>query len=287
VNRRFPMILFIAGLCAYLTLLVPFSTYMRNKPIEEKLGYVPSIKLLKPLSADQRELAGAWLVFKVTMYFGGLLAKAQEGVLNLPRADLPGMSRLLHGAVQLDPYNMDAYYFAQSFLTWDAGQFKVANDLLDYGMRYRSWDWYLPFFAGFNHAFFLKDYGKAAEYYRKAAELSGSELYASLSGRYLHESGQTELAIGYLAGMAKAAKNQSVKLTYEIRLKAFVEVRRIEEARDRFVMQRGVLPDSVDQLVQSGFLNPVPVDPYGGKFYIGPEGKVSTTSRFAFSVKHK
>ncbi len=281
------MMLVLIGLISYCLLIGPFTAYMRNKPIEEKLGYVPSIKLLKPLSADQKEMTGASLVFKVMMYFGSLVGKAMEGQVITEPPDLQGMSRLLHGAVQLDPYNMDAYYFAQGFLTWDARQFKVANDLLEYGMKFRTWDWYLPYFAGFNNAFFLKDYKRAAEYYKKAGALSGNDLFTNLAGRYMQESGQTELAIGYLTDMVRTAKDQAIKQSYQIRLKAFHEVRRIELARDRYSAEQGSLSVSVDQLVRSGYLSPAPVDPYGGRFYLDPSGKVSTTSKFAFATKNK
>jgi tetratricopeptide (TPR) repeat protein len=220
---------------------------------------------------------------KVVMYFGGILGKYQETRVISEPVDLQGMSRLLHGAVQLDPYNMDAYYFAQGFLTWDAGQYKVANDLLDYGMRFRIWDWYLPFFAGFNHAYFLKDYPKAATYYQRAGELSNNPLFKNLAGRYMQEAGRTDLAIAYLTAMERSEKNPALKKEYQIRLTAFREVRRIEEARDRFLQQRGILPHSMEQLLQSGLLRPVPVDPYGGSFYLEADGKVASSSRFSFA----
>lgn len=282
-----PVSLLLVGLLGYVLLVGPFSTYMQRKPIEEKLGFVPSIKVIKALSADQQELAGASLVMKVLMYFGGMLNKAQTGQILTDPIDLPGMSRLLHGAVKLDPYNMDAYYFAQGFLTWDAKQFKVANDLLDYGMRYRAWDWYLPFFAAFNHAYFLKDYRKAAEYYEKAAKLSNSNLHIQLAGRYLQESGQTDLAIVYLSTMVRSEKNQVLRRDYQIRLQAFQEVRRIELARDRFYLERGTIPRTVSELTAAGLLVPLPSDPYGGQFYLGADGKVATTSKFAFPAQQK
>lgn len=278
-----PVNLLVTGLLAYCLLIGSFADYMRNKPIEEKLGFVPSIKLIKPLSGDQRELAGASLIIKVVMYFGGVIGKVMEGKEIIESPDLQGMSRLLHGAVQLDPYNMDAYYFAQGFLTWEAGQYKVANDLLDYGMKYRTWDWYLPYFAGFNNAYFLKDYEKAAEYYKHAGDISGSSLYKNLAGRYMQESGQTELAISYLAKMEKRENNPAMKKVYQTRLKAFQEVRRIEVARDLFKLNNGVLPVSVTQLVQTGVLTPPPIDPYGGSYYLENDGKVASTSKFAFA----
>ena len=188
-------------LVLYGILIFPFTSYLHNKPFVEKLGYVPSVTALKIIAADHKELVAATLVMKVLMYFGGLVEKSDNQVTVPP--DYMSMSRLLHGAVKLDPYNMDAYYFAQGFLTWDVKQYKLANDLLDYGMKYRTWDWQLPYFAGFNSVFFLKDYGAAAKYYQRAGELSGSDLSRLLAGRYLQESGQTELAIAYLTAMEK------------------------------------------------------------------------------------
>lgn len=271
---------FVCLIC-YLLLIGPFTSYLARKPFVEKLGYVPSVTALKSIAADHKELVAASLVMKVMMYFGGLLEKA-DNQLSVP-PDYMAMSRLLHGAVKMDPYNMDAYYFAQGFLSWDVKQFKLANDLLDYGMKFRTWDWYLPFFAGFNSAYFLKDYAAAAKYYQRAGELSGSDLSKLLAGRYMQESGQTELAIGYLFMMAKGEKNPALQKNYHIRLKAFSEARRIEVARDHYLETRKHMPESVEQLISGGLLSPPPRDPYGGQFYLDADGKVTTTSKYAFS----
>ena len=267
-------------LVLYGILINPLTTYLRNKPYVEKLGYVPSsVTVLKSISVDQKELLSASLVLKVLMYYGDLVEKANNKVIIPP--DYMTMSRLLHCAVKLDPYNADAYYFAQSFLTWDAKQFKLANDLLDYGMKYRTWDWYLPFFAGFNSAYFMRDYSKAAEYFKQAGELSGQDLLKSLAGRYMQESGQTDLAIGYLSAMEKGEHNPSLKKNYQLRLTAFREARRIEKARDGYKEKHGIMPTTVEQLVSLGFLSPAPKDPYGGLFYLDANGKVATTSKYA------
>jgi tetratricopeptide (TPR) repeat protein len=264
----------------YGMLIIPFTAYLRKKPFVEKLGYVPSVMAFKSVAADHKELVAASLVIKVLVYFGGLYDKTENQFFVSP--DYMSMSRLLHGAVKLDHYNADAYYFAQSFLTWDVKQYKLANDLLD-----RAWDWYLPFLAGFNSAFFLKDYTAAARYYQRSGELSGSDLAKLLAGRYMQDSGQTELAINYLSAMIKGEKNPALKKNYQVRLDAFREARRIEVARDRFKEVRGAMPITVDDLVLEGFLSPKPNDPYGGQFYLEPDGKVATTSKFAFAGARK
>jgi tetratricopeptide (TPR) repeat protein len=270
-------------LIAYSTLIPPFTGYMKSKPIVEKLGNFPRVEVLQFVAADQKQLFAASLVMKVMIYFGGLM-EDESAKYKIP-PDFNTMSRVLHGSVKLDPYNMDAYYFAQGILVWDIGIYKVANDLLDYGMKYRTWDWYLPFFAGFNAAYFLKDYQGAARYYQTAAELSGNALFSTLAGRYMQKSGKTVMALAYLETMEKSAKNPAVKTLYATRVRAFKAVRDIEVARDQFVEQNGHLPASPEALAMAGFLEKIPVDPYGGKFYFESDGTVNTTSQFSFVKK--
>ncbi|MCM0083473.1 hypothetical protein L4X63_17955 [Geomonas sp. Red32] len=269
----------------YGAIITPFASYMRNKPFVEKLGTLPRVEVLRAIAADQKQVVAEGLILDVLMYFGGLLGKEKGKVVVPP--DFQAMSRLLHGAVQLDPYNMDAYYFAQAILVWDVDQVKLANNLLDYGMKYRSWDWYLPFFAGFNYGYFLKDYPQAAKYYMKAGELSGNELFINLAGRYLNESGQNDLAIAYLKTMAKGAKNKVMWESLTTRLKALEAMRAIGTARDAFHNATGRLPSSVQQLLYAGYLQEIPKDPYGGTFYLAADGTVKTTSNLAYPVKKK
>jgi tetratricopeptide (TPR) repeat protein len=269
-------------LTLYLIVLIPFTTYLKNKPYVEKLGYVPKGEVLRFISADHKEILAASLMMKVMFYFGSLVDKSFNK-LDIP-PDYPAISRSLHATVKLDPYNMDAYYFAQATLVWEAKQVKLASDLLEYGMKYRDWDYYLPFYAGFNYAYFMKDYAKAAELYRRAGDLSGSELFIQLAGRYLYESGNSKMAIDYLTVMEKGASTPAIKKTFQIRLQAIREVHRIEQARDRYAKATGHVPASMDELLRSGYLQTMPVDPYGGSFYLEPDGSVRSTSKFAFGV---
>lgn len=272
-----------AGLVLYCAVIGPFTGYMKTKPFEEKLGYVPHANVIRYLSGDQQLFIASTLVTKVLFYFGGVSDKAANKLSAPP--DYRSMNEVLVTSLKLDPYNMDAYYFSQAVFVWDVGRVKEANAILEYGMRHRTWDWYLPFFAGFNNAYFLKDYEKAAYYYKRAGELSGVELHMSLAGRYMYESGRTTLAIAYLKMILRGAKNEAVKRDLGIRLKAFEGVHGIEIARDRFRRDTGRLPSSPDELVTGGYLAAMPVDPYGGRFYLEADGKVASTSKFAFGTR--
>ncbi len=277
------VVLLVVLFSTYVIMIFPFTSYMRNKPFVEKLGYVPQAEVLKLISADQKQMIAASLVWKTLFYFGSLIEKAANKIFIPP--DYPGMLKVVQSVVKLDPYNMDAYYFAQAILVWDVGQIRLANELLEYGMKYRTWDFYLPFFAGFNYSYFLKDFEKAAGYYRKAAELSGSELFMSLAGRFMYEAGRTDQAVAYLSVMEKDAKNEAIRKSFKIRLDALKEVKKIEEASERYIRDKRQKPASVDQLLKEGYLREAPVDPYGGSFFIDDKGKVRSTSGFAFGPR--
>ncbi len=269
----------------YLVVIFPFTAYMKSKPFVEKVGYIPAPEFLRLVSADQKQAFAAALIMKTIIYYGGEAERSHHQID--VSVDYPGMFQAIDACVKLDPYNTDAYYFAQAVLVWDSHQVEVANDLLKYGMRYRDWDYYLPYFAGFNYAFFLKDYANAAKYYKRAGELLGTDLPINLAGRYMYESGRTDLAIAYLSMMIKGAGNEAVKKSLQTRLQAFQGVRTIELAKELFRRAFSRNPASVEEMMRKGYLKELPVDPYGGTFYIDSQGMVRSTSKFAFGVATK
>jgi len=277
--RKYALLAVLAAL--YLILLHPFTSYMRNKPVIEKLSYIPKPGILRLISADQYHFVSAMLVLNIMSYFGGIGDQVGNKV-NLP-PEYSAMKSALEAAVKLDPYNMDAYYFAQAIMVWDAGQVRAATELMEYGMKYRTWDFYLPFFAGFNYAYFLKDYEHAAICFKRVGDLTGSDLTINLAGRYMYESGRTDLAISYLSMMTISATNDAVRKSLQTRLQALQGVRHIEEAEERYISKFHRIPRSMEELMKQGFLTDLPVDPYGGKYYIDELGKVRTTSKLAFS----
>lgn len=272
---------FFFSLLTYLSLLFPFTGYLRQRPVAVKLGYMPEAEAIKIVAGDQRSLLAELAIVKVLFYYGTLVEHLQNKV-KLP-IEYMNMFKTLQTAVKLDPYNMDVYYFTQAAFTWEVGRAREVNDMLLYGMKYRKTDFYLPFFAGFNSAYFLKDYKSAAEFMKKAAELSGDPLFTNLAARYFYESGQNNLGIIFLESMERGTKDRQIRNVYEVRRKALLAVRKIQIAARRFEEAQGMPPEAIADLVAAGFLDAVPADPYGGEFYLSESGAVQTTSRFAFA----
>ena len=274
-------IFFVFLLCSYALLIVPFTSYLRDRPLQIKLGYSPPPQVLKVLSAEHSATVASISVLRVLFYYGALLQATQDRQQVTP--EYFNMYKTLQGASYLDPYNMDTYYFVQASFTWGLGRINEVNALLTRGMQYRTWDPWIPFYLGFNSAYFQKKYQQAAPYMQRAAEISGNPLFAKLAARYFYESKQTDLGLAFLDTMIAGSENRTVKRGYELRRDALVAVQSINQTilKYRELFKRE--PDDLAALVASGLLSQIPADPYGGEFYLDEDGVVRSTSKFAAS----
>jgi len=237
------------------------------------------------VAGEHKYLCAEYYVIKVLFYFGTLIDKQKNNIQLKP--EYFNMFRTLETSVKLDPYNMDAYYFTQAAFTWELGRAKDVNNVLMYGMKYRTWDWTLPFYVAFNSAYFLKEYADAAVYMKKAADISGNPLLTNLAARYFYETGRNDLGILFLETMEKGAKDQKVKQIYSLRKKALRAVTILDSGVKRYIAIHGAPPENLRQLVSTGVISVMPEDPYGGTFYLDKNGMVRSTSKFAFGGADK
>jgi hypothetical protein len=273
---------FVIVLFGYLLLLPRYVDFLRERPVEVKLGYIPHPQVLRATVADQRLAVAQWIVTKTLFYYGTLVDKFHENVIIRP--EFANMYRTLLSAIRIDPYNMDAYYFTQASFTWELQRIEEVNRMLETGLQYRTWDPWIPFYMGFNYAYFLKDYERAAVYMKKAAEISGNPLFTTLAARYFYESAQTDLGMVFLNAMIEQAKDEIVKQTYQLRRDALVAVITLEQKVAEFKARYGRSVDVLEELVEAGLLDAVPADPYGGDFYLDATGRIRSTSKFAMST---
>ncbi len=269
---------------SYFLVLFPFMQYINSKPYDEKLGYLPRKELVGCLSADHKQLVGALLIMKVVYYFGGVLEK-QDNKLNLP-LDYYAMARYIRTANFLDPYNMDLYYFTQATYSDSPKGARFIDELLSNGMKYRTWDSELPFFAGFNEAFTLKDYKKAAEYMKRAGEISRDPQYNTLAARFFNEAGESDFGILFMESMEKNARDEKIRRLYHDRKNLLIAVKKIRDSVNIYRQRYQRLPHDLGELLKVGLLRKIPRDPYGGKFYLTPDGKIESTSG-SLSLRNK
>lgn len=258
---------------------------LRHRPIVLKMGMTPLVDVLRSVAREHKASIAHQMVVRAMFYFGAFFEDDPRMVLKRP--EYYSIYKCLEGAVQLDPYNQDAYYFSQATFTWEVGRVKEVNNLLEYGMQYRSWDYYLPFYAGFNAAYFLKDYPAAARFFQVAAVRSGDSLFTNLAARYFHEGGENALALSFLETMINGAKDRKTRLIYERRKAALLSTQKIEAGIADYRSRYHRSPSDLAELISKGILLEMPTDPYGGQFYLDKDGRVRSTSKFALKLPEK
>ena len=241
-----------------------------------RLHRLPPALALEIASFGNRELLAALIFYNTEFYFGEKAGFRKE----TPQLKL--IYDALNKATDLDPRNMDCYYFAQGTLSWVKPAIPVLNRLLEKGFKYRPWDWYLPFFLGANYYFQLKDPVHASKYMKEAARLNPrSPVFATLAARMLYQGNQTRAAIIYLKSLIKETQNPLFRKRFEKRLHALEAIYILENGIRRYETKFGKRPAQIRDLVNRGIISEIPPDPYGGVFYIGKDGRVYTTSKLA------
>ena len=284
MKKILPYTLLALLILVYTALIPTFTQYNNNNLKIQKLGYTPGGKFLQRLLGEYRWFVGEYLTFKSIVYYGNRTDDVLKG--RIKDIEYYNLFVTLETATLLNPYHEDTYYFVQATFPWDIGRVKEAISVLKYSFTYRQWDYQIPFFIGFDYAYFLKDYKNAAVYFAKASELTGSPLYIGLTSRFMYESGDTEMAINYIKIVLKSEKNKENRYQLEVRLLALENILRIERAIFNYKKDHNKIPEDINILVKLGYLSDIPQDPYGGKFYIDERGKVRSTSKLAFLNKN-
>ena len=258
-----------------------FPSFERSRfPVKEAQarGLILPPPVVKLLALEFKTITADFLFSRASQYYGG--RSSRPGVWT--KSDYVWLYNNLLVITELDPYFEDPYYFGNAIFTWGAGAVNEADKLLEKGTNARTWDWQLPFFLGFNKFYFLHENKEGADDLLIAAKRPGSwEGLPMLAARLYSNTGRTENAIDFLEIFSKNEKNIKIKVNYEIRLDALRSILNIEKAVAAYRHKKGKLPKDLHVLVRSGILAEIPKDPYGGKFYLGNDGSVKTTSKLA------
>jgi tetratricopeptide (TPR) repeat protein len=276
VKRVFVLV---ASVCFVLGTLFPLTQIRSKQPPEVALGFYPPAQVIKALSGEHYHFLSQVILLNCVFYYGTLVERNES-------PSWPRMYQALYTSARLDPYNMDTYYLGQALLPWEAGIIKPTIELLEYGFAHRDWDWYLPLFLSFDYAYFLRDYETAGQYMAKAAGLNKKAGYFyTLSARFFYEAGRTALALAYLQELIPNERNEYIKQLMITRAEALEAILILEQAVEAFQKQYSRPPKDLEEVKTAGFLAEMPVDPYGGNFYLDRRGKVRTTSKLAKGIK--
>jgi tetratricopeptide (TPR) repeat protein len=248
---------------------------------ETRAGYVLPSRFSSVLAFGYKGLLADFLFLKSITFFGErhMVQKA------LSEDDWEYLIANLEVVTDLDPYFSDPYVFAEANLAWE-GKIKETNRLLEKGAHFRSWDWRIPYYLGFNHFYFLQDFEKAAEYIMKAARHPNSHAFLStLGARLAYYGGKSRTAVLFLKEMIVETNDPGLRNRLEIRLLALERAAEVEELVEHFKSDHGHAPGKMTDLVAAGYIDDLPEDPYGGQWILLKSGRVFSTSKFTKARK--
>lgn len=265
--------LFVAFLVAgYISLFPIIDDYSKSRLRERDVRYVPQKELIDVSSLEYKAIVSDMLFLNTLSFLGG----------RDPAEDAEAwqwLYKTLDASSYLNPYNMDPYYVAEGFLPWKGRMFHETNAILNRGMEYRTHDWVMPFFIGFNHYFFMNEPEKGAQYIELAAQKPNAArtTLITLASRLYAQSARTELAIALVKDDYDKAADEGLRVAYKTRLKSLYARLKIEKAVEAYKKAYKRSPASLETLVVKDFLKEVPINPEGGVFILDNDGRIKAT----------
>lgn len=188
--------------------------------------------------------------------------------------------RSLQQTTNLDDRFWDPYVLAAMTFPWEAGMIPETCALLEKAALARPEDHRPYFFLWFMKYYFEKDARGAARYIKLASEKPGApEYYATLAARMDLYAGNTLTGALFLEDILAKTSSPTTRQFLEKRIDALKRIAFLEEKVGDYKQRFGRLPERLEDLVQRRVILAIPVDPYGGEFFLQKDGRVYSTSK--------
>jgi hypothetical protein len=238
----------------------------------EELAYLPKGPYLRLASLGYRQIVADIIWLQAVQHLGA------------PKDTSEGYRWTYHAVdvlTDLDPMFVPAYQAAGTILGVWAGRTHESIAILRKGMRHNPDVWQFPFLIGYDFFYELCDPSSAAQYLQMAALLPGAPDYLPrLASRMAVEAGDPEAALEFLERFLRQTKEERLRETLVERIRVVVQernLRLLEEAVQRYRSLYGRMPDRLEDLVAKKMIEAVPLDPFGGRYFLDPKGAVQNT----------
>lgn len=266
------LVLTVIGLAWILSLyLLPNSALNRKAELDFD---APDPLVLQTLALGDKYSAADITWLETTNYFGG-----QDGAEQW----YARLSGLLNTIVSLDPNFEYAYLFGGNALSSTMSGVGTADDLLERGMKQFPKNWRFPFYIGLNAYIFRDDNKRAGQFIGQAAGFPNAPRFlAAFSTRLLASSGDCDESMRMLQSLLQKSTDKVVQKNLRERQRYLVwecNFQLLEQVSTQYQKQRNVAPKNMQELVSSGILPRIPEDPFGGRWSIGTDGQILSSTK--------
>lgn len=195
----------------------------------------------------------------------------------------PLLGDLLWIATDLDPHLLIAYRFGAIFLSEKspdgAGEPQTALQLIRRGIVANPSYWRLWEDLGFTYYWDLKDYPMAARALETGSRQPGAYVWMKAMAAAIAAQGREYNTSRLLwTEIYQTAQTRDVRASALAHLQALDAKEQISELTQlvgKYRRATGRLPRSFDDLISSGYLQRIPVDPTGVPYVLSADGRVS------------
>jgi hypothetical protein len=242
-----------------------------------ELIYVPPPRFLRAVSLRYERAVADVLWFRTISYFGQHY-----------RSDrlYPWLAYMCDVVTELDPRAIHVYRFGGVILPWEADHIDDGIALLEKGTRNLPEAWELRYMLGFSYYFFKNDLPNATATLRAAALTPGAPAYVGqLTAAVVAAQHGPSNAIDFLQEVERTGNTAEMRGAIHQRvldLAVSRDLDALEAAVKTFQDRFGRVPDDLHELVSTGLLAKIPLEPFGGRYVLDAQ-----TGAVASSTGHK
>ncbi len=207
-----------------------------------------------------------------------LQAVQAAGSRRMSRGDYDRLAVLIRIVGNLDPRFVVPYLLGGLLLGDSPDHVGDALDILEKGRNNHPADWRFPFYTGYIRYFSLGDPLEGGKALMVASRIAGSPPYLTfLSTRMLSEGKKPETALAFLRGMVREETDPARLEILRKRMREVIverDIQFLERAVDAYRQNTGEAPATLTDLLRSGLIPRIPVEPHGGRYLLQPDGTV-------------
>jgi hypothetical protein len=267
---------------------------------EADVMYLRSAAAIRRLSGAYTAVAADGYWIRALQIYGGSKRRLQAQALvpePPPMLAVPTSSDysllypVLDITTSLDPRFTIAYRFGAVFLAEayprGPGRPDLAVALLEKGIREQPDKWEYMEDIGFVHYWYVHDYRAAADWFRKASDVSGAPWWLrSLAATTLAQGGDRQSSRVMWEAIRESAAIDWLRQDAErrlLQLRALDQIDDLQRQVDAFTRSAAQAPADWQALIRARLLPGLPFDPSRTPYELTPEGRVRMAARSPLS----
>ena len=236
--------------------------------------YLPSLEGIRFLSFGYSAMVSDAFWLNTVSYFGKHYATDQN---------YRWLHHMCNLVFELNPRVYEPYYFCATMMAWEIKDHSSAINILTKAIVAHPNDWYFPYQRGFYRMYFAHDTNGAKEDFIKSSKLPAAHpIAARLAAKTISELEEPTTAISFISELIERNSDPHQRSALEERLKELYlerDLALLEKATKIFTERYGRVPSQLQELVEQGIVNKIPIEPFGADYVINQkDGSIVSSS---------